>query len=164
MKTNASKKAMGHVINAVFSKDLFRLRSTLEAGENVDERDRDGRTALHHACIENREDLVDILLHFKARVIDADNNGWTPLHFAAQSYGVNIARKLLQLGAPVDAVDSYGNTPLHRAVFESMGRGDMILLLLKQGADRDRKNNHGVSPADLASTIANFDVAQWLGR
>ena len=37
----------------------------------------------------------------------------------------------------------------------------MIEFLLRAGADRDRKNNHGTSPADLAATIANYDVKQW---
>ncbi len=48
------------------------------------------------------------------------------------------------------------------AVFESQGRGEMIKILLAAGADRNRKNNHGVSPAELAASIANFDVKRWL--
>lgn len=162
MTVNKRTKSKGTIIEAALGRDMPRVRAALDAGENVDERDADSRTALHHACIQGQEELVDLLLSFKADVACADSNGWTPLHFAAQSYGVSIAQKLIGAGARVDAVDAHGNTPLFRAVFESKGRGLMIRLLLEKGANRDQKNNHGTSPAALAATIANFDVAQWM--
>jgi ankyrin repeat protein len=75
---------------------------------------------------------------------------------------VGIAEKLLRSGVVVDATDAHGNTPLFAATFDSKGRGDMIKLLLKAGADKNHRNKHGVSPASLASTIANYDVARFL--
>lgn len=162
MTTRKRTKAPTPVIDAVLARDLPRLRNVLQAGGNVDERDADGRTALHHACIQNDEQLVDLLLTFKAQCAVADNNGMTPLHFAARNYDVSIAQKLLRSGVAVDVPDAHGNTPLSDAVFESKGRGEMIRLLLESGADQDRKNNHGISPAALASTIANYDVRQWM--
>jgi len=161
MTTKKRNRSHRPVIEAVLARDPSRLRTAIEAGGDVDERDRDGRTALHHACIQNDRPLVDLLLAFNAQVASADSAGWTPLHFAARNHQVDIAGALLESGAPVDAADSHGSTPLFRAVFESRGRGDMIEFLLRAGADRDRKNNHGTSPADLAATIANYDVKQW---
>jgi ankyrin repeat protein len=61
----------------------------------------------------------------------------------------------------VDARDKHGNTPLSKAVFYSQGSGEMISLLLRWGADRDLKNNYGVSPVGLARSIANYDVARF---
>jgi ankyrin repeat protein len=52
--------------------------------------------------------------------------------------------------------------PLSHAVFESRGRGEMIRLLLSFGADKALKNKHGVSPENLARTIANYDVSIFL--
>lgn len=46
-------------------------------------------------------------------------------------------------------------------MFPSRGRGEIIKLLLEYGADKDRVNNHGVSPYALAQTIANYDVRQF---
>ena len=138
--------------------------SALEAGADINERDSDGRTALHHATIEGEERLVDLLLGRTAQPALADHEGWTPLHYAARGYELPIARRLLDAGAPVDVLDAHGNTPLFRAVFDSRGRGEMIRLLLQAGADRDRKNRHGTSPWDLAETISNYDVKQWFGR
>jgi uncharacterized protein len=58
-------------------------------------------------------------------------------------------------------VDRHGNTPLFRAVFESNGRGEIVKMLRAAGANPERENIHGVSPAQLARTIANYDVAQY---
>lgn len=161
MKT--SKRSRSHpVIESVLARDPSQLRTAIESGGDVNERDKDGRTALHHAAIQNDRSIVDLLLDFKAQPAPVDNDGWTPLHFAARNHNVEIARALLQAGAPVDAADIHGNTPLFRAVFESRGSGDMIKALLSAGADQNRKNNHETSPADLATNIANFDVKKWL--
>ena len=35
-------------------------------------------------------------------------------------------------------------------------------VLLQYGADKNIKNNYGVSPYDLAKTITNYPVAQYL--
>jgi ankyrin repeat protein len=76
--------------------------------------------------------------------------------------GVGLqAVSLLERGASVDSRDAHGNTPLWRAVFESKNRGEVIKLLLAFGADRDLKNDHGISPLDLARTIANYDATQF---
>jgi ankyrin repeat protein len=150
------------VIEAVLARDSLRLREAIDTGGDVNERDGDGRTALHHASIQNDRPMVDLLLTHNAQAAPVDDAGWTPLHFAARNYQVDIAGALIGAGAPVDTADIDGNTPLFRAVFESRGRGDMIKLLLKAGADQNRKNNHGTSPADLAAIIANYDVKQWL--
>jgi ankyrin repeat protein len=90
----------------------------------------------------------------------SDCNGWSALHFAAQAHAVEMAALLLAAGATVDVPDAYGNTPLWRAAFESRGRGEMLQLLLANGANPDRANDSGMSPRQLAETIANFDVKQ----
>ena len=123
--------------------------------------DRLGRTGLHYAANENELEKAQALIAAGVRVDLPDDNGWTPLHFAAQSQSVAIAEALLVAGAPVDPQDSHGNTPLSTAVFNSRGRGDLIALLRRHGADPTRKNLHGVSPVALARNIGNYDIAQF---
>lgn len=72
-----------------------------------------------------------------------------------------MAKMLLEAGAKVDVRDAHGNTPLSTAVFNCRGDGEMIRLLRKWGADPYAKNNHGVSPLDLARMIDNFDIAKY---
>jgi len=91
----------------------------------------------------------------------SDDNGLTPLHFAAQSNSYAVSEALILAGASVDSVDANGNTPLSDAVFHSDGSGDLIKFLLRSGADRNKENNYGISPLELAKSIDNFDLVQF---
>ena len=90
----------------------------------------------------------------------SDLAGDAALHFAARGFRCDVAKALPDAGAWVDPVNLHGNTRLPGAVFESRGRGEMIRLLLARGADRSRRNRHGVPPVECANNIANFDVRQ----
>jgi ankyrin repeat protein len=118
------------------------------------------RSALHYAAADGDVERARAELAAGAAVDAADANGWTPLHFAAQSQSAPIVRQLIEKGVSVDVPDSQGNTPLWRAVFAYNGDPATIRLLRDAGADPLRKNKHGVSPASLARTIANYDVAK----
>ena len=71
----------------------------------------------------------------------------------------DIIQLLISNNAKIDIKDYYGNTPLFKAVFFSQGDTEIIKMLLSAGADPDLKNNAGVSPRQLAKTIASFDVS-----
>lgn len=155
------KRPTPNTILAVFGKSALELRAAVDGGCSVDERDADGRTALHHAAIQGDLDIFQLLIEMGADPNASDSNGWTPLHFASQNCNCDIASLLLKLGSQVDSYNVYGNTPLSNAVFESRGKGEMIKLLLSFGADRNKTNKYGVSPLSLAKTIANYNVIQW---
>jgi ankyrin repeat protein len=123
--------------------------------------DRAGRTPLHYAAADGATAETMRLLAAAADPNAQDDDGWTPLHFAAQSGSADIARALIARGAKVDPRDSHGNTPLFRAVFASSGEGTVIALLRSAGADPHAANASGVTPLELARTIANFDVARF---
>ena len=52
----------------------------------------------------------------------------------------------------------YGNTALIRAVSSFRGDGRIIKLLLAKGADRNKKNNYGISALKHARNVANYDI------
>jgi ankyrin repeat protein len=134
----------------------------LAQGADPNERDDDGRNPLIHAVIDDRLDMAKLLLDSGVDPDAKDEMGNTALHYAAQEHHLEIASLLIGHRARVDAMDDHGNTPLWRAVFNSRGRGEMIAVLLKAGADRNHRNKHGKTPVDLANTIANYNVAQFL--
>ena len=123
--------------------------------------DRRGRTPLHYAALANDIDAVRKLLTEGTNPNAADGRGFTPLHFAAQEGALAAAGILLAAGAQVDAASSYGNTPLATAVFSSRGRGELIQLLRRHGADPRHPNNSGQTQAGTARRIGNYDVAQF---
>jgi uncharacterized protein len=147
---------------AVLVHDIERVKSLLEKNENIEVKDRTGRTPFLNAVIENNIPLVKILIEHGANIHIQDKTGYSALHFTSQNYCIEMTRLLIEIGSIVDAVDIHGNTPLSNAVFHSRGRGEIIQILLSAGADKNRKNNHGVSPLDLANNIANYDVKQYL--
>jgi uncharacterized protein len=125
------------------------------------ESDRMGRTKLHYAAQAGDRVAVESLLAAGAEIDATDNSGWTALHFAAQSNGTHAVLALLERGATVDRQDEHGNTPLFRAVFAYAGSGEVVQALLAAGSDPNLANAHGVSPASLARTNANTDVAKY---
>jgi uncharacterized protein len=128
-------------------------------GKNeIDSFDKLGRTPLFYSVIEGDKDLSELLIDAGASIDIKDIKGWTLLHFAAQNYDTEMLDYLLSKGAPVDAMDKFGNSVLWRAVFASKGRGEIIQSLLRSGANPDLKNNIGISPIELANSIANFEI------
>ena len=161
-KSSPKKNRTSPIHGAVMMRDLTGVREAIRLGDDVDDLDRDGRTPLFYSVRDGELDISSHLINAGADVNARDENLDTPLHFAARENQVGSAKLLLESGANVNALDSHGNTPLSGAVFDSRGRGEMITLLLAHSALKHLKNKHGVSPYDLAHSIANYEVSKFL--
>lgn len=154
---------MGKITKAILSGlDVNMIKKLILEGEDIEETDKDRRTPLIHAVIDNRFDLAEILLESGANVNAQDSNGYSPLHYAAQNYYIELAELLIGKNAQIDPQDNYGNTPLFKAVFNSKGRGDVIKLLIEHGADKDIANNYEISSFQLANSIANYNITHFM--
>jgi ankyrin repeat protein len=147
-------------------KRTFKVRHHAEAGAadpqgDVNAKDAQGQTLLHHAAERGDAVLAQQVLGKGAEVDAQDKNGQTPLHLAAGKGQAALAKLLLGQGADVNATDkTFGRTALHCAA----GRGDrdMVELLLKAGADAAAADKFGDGALKEALARNHGDIADLL--
>jgi ankyrin repeat protein len=106
----------------------------LDAGLDVNARDKRNWTPLHAASYYGRPKIAQVLLDRGAIIEVGDDQGRTPLHhasqgnFESQEAGCRIAELLLESGADPNAQDKYLQTPLH--VASRWGRPEIVRMLL----------------------------------
>ncbi|CAH1274727.1 ANK3 [Branchiostoma lanceolatum] len=109
-----------------------KINSLLEKGVNVDAKDDDGCTALHHAAKAGHSPALEMLLDRGVDVNATDQKGWTALHHATNSGHCPTMEQLLDRGARISAADHKGLTVLHHAAMTCHCAA--IALLLDRGA------------------------------
>merc|ERR1719276_144362 len=92
------------------------LRDSAYTPIDVNYKDRKGYTALHHACLNGHDSLVEGLVNHGANLQVLTPSQQTPLMLACQqSLKSDSIKCLIHHGANVDAKDVNGNGPLHYA-------------------------------------------------
>jgi ankyrin repeat protein len=135
-EANALNREQGtSLFSALKSWDLGLLRSMVDRGADVNERDEYSlsESPLHVAAKDGWLAAVKLLVTHGARVSSRDNNGWTPLLRASQFGYLGVARFLLDRGADVNAKKQDLWTALHLASVN--GHDKIVELLLERGAD-----------------------------
>jgi hypothetical protein len=139
------------------------LRDDYLAGKGnkaINESDEQGKTALHHAVVQNKHDVVQWLLAHDAAIDNKDADGLTFLHWAALNGHTAVAELLLAKGADIQAKSNVGSTPLHWAA--EKGHTAVAELLLAKGADIQAKSNLGGAPLHRAAEKGHTAVAELL--
>lgn len=148
----------------------------IQAGAQVDAKDKDLRTPLLEAVINNHVDVARYLIQNGACVYHVEEDGYTSLHHAAKlgnleivnmlletgqvdelnvclhwaayAGNIDIAELVLNAGCSLSSVNVHGDTPLHIAARE--GYLECVTLFLSRGADIDIMNREGDTPLSLA--------------
>ncbi|KAF3179460.1 hypothetical protein EYR41_003101 [Orbilia oligospora] len=116
---------------------------------DINARDFDGKTALHHPCRLGNEAVMKILIDNGADIGVFDDYGRSPLRFAVDGGNVNAVKLLLQSGADINApVDYHGGTALHWA--SRTGRAAIVEVLIDSGADMTVKCYDGRTALDYS--------------
>lgn len=110
-------------------------------GADIDQQDKEGKTALLRAVKSNDKNMVQLLLDLNADVNIVDNYGSTPLMYAAKE---GIVQLLIDAKANLNAQDICGYTALLHAL--SRGCFDVAKLLINAGADINVANALGNTP------------------
>jgi ankyrin repeat protein len=121
--------------------------------EELDQKDLQGWTTLHHAAYRGRIEVVDLLLSKGAQVQSKDATGRTPLMLAANRGHLAALSVLIKAmhGEGLDEKDEQGWTALHHAVSMAYRSLKVVHRLLDKGARPDAKDHRGVSVLMLAA-------------
>ncbi|AXK60194.1 ankyrin repeat domain-containing protein [Candidatus Chromulinivorax destructor] len=135
-------------------------RMLIDAGVNVDIKNRYGQTPLHQAIFYSEIEIVQMLIDAGARLNLQDENGLTPLHLAVRNNSTKIVAMLIAAGANLSIRNKEGKTPLYSAI--SHNEKEIAHMLIHAGAHVNLKNNYGISLLHLAATHNNEEIVKML--
>jgi ankyrin repeat protein len=165
INTDAKISQLVALIIACRHGHLMVVESLLEATgrQGLEERDRLGRTALHHAVGSVNKELVAFLLSKGAQPSTKDTHKQeTPLMLACSGGKLDMVQVLLKHtgGFLVSERNSEGRTALHLAVTSTANglSSDMVRVLLLAGADPSITDNEGRTPRQAAQQDAEHSA------
>uniref|UniRef100_A0A3P9N190 Euchromatic histone-lysine N-methyltransferase 2 n=1 Tax=Poecilia reticulata TaxID=8081 RepID=A0A3P9N190_POERE len=131
----------------------------IQAGAQVDAKDKDLRTPLLEAVINNHVDVARYLIQNGACVYHIEEDGYTGLHHAAKLGNLEIVNMLLETGqVDVNAQDNGGWTPIIWAAEHK--HVQVIKSLLNRGADVSIKDKELNVCLHWAAYAGNIDIAE----
>ncbi|XP_038133002.1 histone-lysine N-methyltransferase EHMT2 [Cyprinodon tularosa] len=131
----------------------------IQAGAQVDAKDKDLRTPLLEAVINNHVDVARYLIQNGACVYHVEEDGYTGLHHAAKLGNLEIVNMLLETGqVDVNAQDNGGWTPIIWAAEHK--HVEVIKSLLNRGADVSIKDKELNVCLHWAAYAGNIDIAE----
>ncbi|XP_054631830.1 ankyrin repeat domain-containing protein 62-like [Dunckerocampus dactyliophorus] len=161
LKTKRSHEAkeIEKLHKAAWEGDMSKLKEFAKLID-INEVDKQNRTALHLACASGMVEVVKFLVENRAKLNVVDNLNRSPLIKAVEGQNEDIVEFLLENNADPNLMDVKGNTALHLA--SSIPSISIVLMLVKHNADINAQNQEGLSPLTVAAQEDNIDVADFL--
>ncbi|MCL1971512.1 MAG: ankyrin repeat domain-containing protein [Endomicrobia bacterium] len=159
LKDNDSNSPLSFAAQTARDPEIITL--LLDAGANIEERNKHGYTPLMEAIIKNymNPDIAIALIKNKANVNSVfrkaynDEDKMTPLLYAVNKHSVNdskVIQALVDAGANVEAKrEEDGSTPLLLAARYAKD-SDTIDILVKADSNIEEKDKYGYTPLMLA--------------
>ncbi|KAN0029246.1 hypothetical protein ACTFIV_011125 [Dictyostelium citrinum] len=151
-----------HAISSNNSKILLKVLSYQNLRVDIFDED-DYNTALHHYCRkfkspEDCQEIINIMIERTNDLNRINGKGKTPLHKAILNNSIRLmlVHTLIENGARLNVFNCIDYTPLHCAI--KLGRCDVILKLLKNGADLSAQRNNSPSSYQLAIQLESPNV------
>ena len=118
---------------AVVDGDIDRVKSEIEAGLDLNSKNRMGWTILHIAVNKKHTEIAKLIIDKGADVNIRDNRGRRPIHLAVETGQKDIVEALIAKGADINAIDSRAENALTLA--KKNNHKEITDLLLKNGAE-----------------------------
>ena len=159
------------IINlAASTGDIEAVKQYLDAGGDVNAKNKVTTTPLYWAAYEGQKEIVELLIANGADVnlrsgmvvktkdgSDGEQmaqklaNDRTPLDMAIRNQHTEIAELLIAKGTDVNAKSNRGYTPLHEA--SKNEKTEILELLIAKGADVNANDDDGDTPLDYAHRL-----------
>ena len=162
--------------------NLAGVKRALQAGTDIEAKDKYGNTALIRASYKGRLEVVKYLVSQGANIEAKNNYGSTafmnakqqnhseivdflekerfPLHYYAKDGDLAGVQGALQAGANIDVTDNDGWTALIIASY--YGHLEVVKYLVSQGANIDVTDNDGNTVLSEASYYGHLEVVKYL--
>ncbi|XP_067446469.1 ankyrin repeat domain-containing protein 26 isoform X7 [Thunnus thynnus] len=152
-------KDLGKVHKAALAGDLAKLKQ-LAKKNDINQLDKENRTALHIACATGHVEVVQFLVESKAKLNLCDNQNRSALMKAVQGQHERCVSLLLENHAEPSLVDINGNTALHLAA--NIPSISTAVLLLEHEAAINAQNKDGFTPLTVAVREDHIEMAEFL--
>ncbi len=137
---DADIAAYDGLFRAVIARDPAALAQALDAGAEVDRRDRRGRTPLHVAAFLGNHEAMRALVAAGADPNALENDRYDIVTIAAVADDVPTLKLALELGCrPTNVTSRYDGTALIAAAH--LGHVEVVATLIAAGAPLDHVNN-----------------------
>ncbi len=143
---------------AAYAGDLQRVEKFIDEGADVDAKDEEGQTALHHAAKGADIEMVELLIAKGADVNAKDNDSRTPLCVAVWGGHKDVVELLIDNCADINARGEHYYTPIYYAAWS--GSTEMVEFLVEKGADVNAKDEWGWTPLHYLAKDNLRDMAE----
>ncbi|MBW7858494.1 MAG: ankyrin repeat domain-containing protein [Leptonema sp. (in: Bacteria)] len=139
------------LVHAAQNNNFELVDRLLEAGADINSKNRQGQTVLHFAAFWGPYSLVKRYVELGAKVDVADMNGQTPIMLVYEFGSMRALQLLIDKGANVNKADKWGRTALMEAA--RADRLTAIKILLKAGANIKAQSNFKETALSIASDL-----------
>lgn len=124
----------------VFDKKFMEIFTLLlNVGADINEKDKKGRSILHHAVMCNKTEFMDRMLATGADPDLVDQDGKTALHYAIERGNLRAIDALLDRGANPDMTDAHGWTILDRLAEQGDRDSPVVQRLIVAGGQYQKQ-------------------------
>lgn len=142
---------------AIMFRNLEAVKILLEAGSDVEIRNKKGNNGLHLAIYSKHLEIIRLVLDRVPNINTITGSGETPVHLACNFQLVEVVDMLIKKGADINIPDAENElTPLAYAV--NLNNHQLVLLLIKHGADINHQDLYGNSSIHYAILEDNLEI------
>lgn len=112
---------------------ISNLQNLINSGVDINSKNLDGKTAVHHAVLKGSENIAKVFIDSKSNMKLTDKKGRSVVHCCVWNGKVEHFKMISQKDVSIlNEPDDFGLLPIHYAAF--MGYTDLVLKMIEAGS------------------------------